>query len=110
MRVKEDEANEPHKSSIEVLKATAPEWTFEQVNFVAGRRSAVVEDDFYNKLDKLNVHAGKRDKILFNGACATHMRSTRHSNAILLSANTDPTISKCFMYISAKEPYISKTA
>jgi len=83
---------------------------FDQINFVAGRRGAVVEDDFYNKLDKLNVHAGKRDKILFNGACATHMRSTRHSNAILLSANTDPTFSKCFMYISAKEPYISKTA
>jgi len=64
MRVKEDEANEPHKSSIEVLKATAPEWTFEQVNFVAGRRSAVVEDDFYNKLDKLNIQAGKKHKIL----------------------------------------------
>ena len=24
----------------------------------------VVEDDFYNKLEKLNVQAGKRDKIL----------------------------------------------
>jgi len=23
-----------------------------------------VEDDFYNKLEKLNVHAGKRDKIV----------------------------------------------
>jgi len=31
---------------------------------VAGRRGAVVEDDFYNKLEKLNVQAGKRDKIL----------------------------------------------
>jgi len=33
---------------------------------VAGRRGAVVEDDFYNKLAKLNhdVQAGKRDKIL----------------------------------------------
>jgi len=30
---------------------------------VAGRRGAVVEDDFY-KLEKLNVQAGKRDKIL----------------------------------------------
>jgi len=36
----------------------------EQINFVAGRRGAVVEDDFYNKLKKLNVQAGKRDKIL----------------------------------------------
>ena len=38
---------------------------FEQINFVAGRRGAVVEDDFYDKLaKKLNVQAGKRDKIL----------------------------------------------
>ena len=32
---------------------------------MAGRRGAVVEDDFYNKLEKLNVQAGKRDKFLF---------------------------------------------
>ena len=38
--------------------------TFEKINFVAGRRGAVVEDDFYNNLEKLNVQAGKRDKIL----------------------------------------------
>ena len=31
---------------------------------MAGRRGAVVEDDFYNKLDKLNVQAGEKDKIL----------------------------------------------
>jgi len=30
---------------------------------VAARRGAVVEDDFYSKLEKLNVEAGKRDKI-----------------------------------------------
>jgi len=36
------------KSIIEALKAAAaaPEWTFEQINFVAGRHGAVVEDDF----------------------------------------------------------------
>jgi len=34
------------------------------MNSVAGRRGAVVEDDFYNKLEKLNVQAGKRNKIL----------------------------------------------
>jgi len=62
--VKEDEANKQHKSIIEALKAAAPEWTFEQNNFVAGRRGAVVEDDFYNKLERLSVQAGKRDKIL----------------------------------------------
>ena len=31
---------------------------------MAGRRGEVVEDDFYNKLKKLNVQAGKRDKNL----------------------------------------------
>jgi len=45
--VKQDEANDQHKSIIEALKAVAaPEWTFEQINFVAGMRGAVVEDDF----------------------------------------------------------------
>ena len=32
--------------------------------FVAGRLVAVVEDDFYNKLERLSVQAGKRDNIL----------------------------------------------
>jgi len=64
LRVKEDEANEQHRSIIEALRAAAPEWIFEQINFVAGRRGAVVEDDFYNKLEKLNVQARKRDKIM----------------------------------------------
>jgi len=64
LRVKEDEANEQHRSIIKALKVAALEWTFEQINFVTGRRGAVVEDDFYNKLEKLNVQAGKRDKIL----------------------------------------------
>ena len=49
--VKEKEANEQHKIIIEVLKAAAPEWGFEQINFVAGRRGAESEDDFYNKLE-----------------------------------------------------------
>ena len=64
LRVKEDEANEQHRSIIEALRAAAPEFTFEQMDFLAGRRGTVVEDDFYNKLEKLNVQAGKRDKIL----------------------------------------------
>jgi len=64
LRVKKDEANEQHRSIIDALRAAAPEWTSEQINFVAGRRGAVVEIDFYNKLEKLNVQAGKRDKIL----------------------------------------------
>jgi len=71
LRVKEDEADEQHRSIIKSLRAAAPEWTFEQINFVAGRRGAVVENDFYNKLEKLNVQAGKRDKILL-----AHMQRT----------------------------------
>ena len=55
LKVKEDDANEQHKSIIEALKAAAPEWTFEQNNFVAGRRVAVAEDNFYNKLERLSV-------------------------------------------------------
>jgi len=31
---------------------------------VEGFRAAVVEDDFYKKLERLGVQAGKRDKIL----------------------------------------------
>jgi len=42
----------------------APEWTFERINFVAGRCGAVMEDNFYNKLERLNVQAGEKDKIL----------------------------------------------
>jgi len=68
LRIKEDEAIEQHKSIIEVLKAAAPEWTFEQNNFVAGRRGAVVEDG-----SKSSIHREKgQDSV---GACATHMRS-----------------------------------
>ena len=36
LSVKEDEANEQHRSIIESLRAAAPEWMFEQINFVAG--------------------------------------------------------------------------
>ena len=70
LRVKEDEANEQRRSIIEALRAAAPEWTFEQINFVAGRRGAVVEDELYNKLERLNVQAGEKDKIL-----AAHVQS-----------------------------------
>ena len=48
LRVKEDEVNKQHKSIVEALKVAAPEWTFEQINFVAGRRGAVLNDDSYN--------------------------------------------------------------
>ena len=41
------------------------EWShLKQINFVAGRRGPVVEDDFYNKFERLSVQVGKKDKIL----------------------------------------------
>ena len=40
---------------------------------MAGRRGAVVEDDFYNKLENLNVQARKSDKILLaQRICEAH--------------------------------------
>ena len=78
LRVKEDEVNKQHKSIVEALKAAAPEWTFEQINFVAGRRGAVLNDDSYKKLDKLNVQAGKRDKILL-----THVQRICEAHPII---------------------------
>ena len=97
LRVKEDEANEQHRSNIEALRAAAPEWTFEQIKFVAGRHGAVVEDVFYNKLEKLNVQAGKRDKILLahvQRICEAHdtvMRS--YCQQIHGSSGADATMS-----------------
>jgi len=43
LRVKEDEANKQHRSIIQALKAAAPEWTFEQINFVADPQGGVVQ-------------------------------------------------------------------
>ena len=57
--MKEAEANEQHKSIIGALKAAAPKWGFEQINFVLGNR----ESDFYTKLKKLDVQEGKKDKL-----------------------------------------------
>ena len=54
---------EQHKSIIGALKAAAPEWKFEQINFVMGSRGSVVENDFYTKLKKLDVQEGKKDKL-----------------------------------------------
>ena len=42
-------------SIISALKPAAPEWEFEQINFVLGKRGSVVESDFYTKLTKLDI-------------------------------------------------------
>jgi len=38
LEVKETEANEQHQSIIGALRAAAPKWEFEQINFVVGNR------------------------------------------------------------------------
>ena len=39
-------------SPASALKVAAPEWEFEQINFVVGNRGSVVENNFYTKLKK----------------------------------------------------------
>ena len=60
LEMKDAEANEQLKSIIGALKAAAPEWEFEQINFVVGYRGSVVESDFYTKLKKLHMQEGKK--------------------------------------------------
>ena len=77
LEVKEAEANEQHKSIIGALKAAAPKWEFEQINFVVGNRGSVVESDFYTKLKKLDVQEGKKDKLFADHVtqvCEAHNR------------------------------------
>jgi len=63
LEVKDAEADEQRKSIIGALKAAAPEWEFEQINFVVGNRGSVVESDFYTKLKNLDIQGGKKDKL-----------------------------------------------
>jgi len=75
--VKEAEENEQHKSIIGALKAAAPEWEFEQINFVVGTRGSVVESDFYTKLRKLDVQEKKKNKLFadhLTQVCEAHNR------------------------------------
>jgi len=59
IEVKEAEENEQHKSIIGALKAAAPRWEFEQINFVVGNCGSVV----VSKLKKLDVQEGKKDEL-----------------------------------------------
>jgi len=74
--VKEAEANEQHKSIIGALKDAAPEWGFEQINFVVGSRGSVVKSNFYTKLKKLDVQEGKKDKLSTDHG--TQVREAHH--------------------------------
>ena len=75
--MKDAEANEQHKSIISALKAAAPEWEFEQINFVVVNRGSVVGSNFYTKLKKLDIQEGKKDKLFADHvtqACEAHNR------------------------------------
>ena len=74
LRVKEDEANEQHRSIIEALRAAAPEWTFEQINFVAGRRGAVVEDGSITS-SKNSMYKQGKETIFCWHMCNTYAKS-----------------------------------
>jgi len=77
LEVKDAEAHEQHKRIIGALKAAAPEWEFELINFVVGKRRSVVESDFYTKLKKLDIQEGKKDKLFADHAtqvCEAHNR------------------------------------
>jgi len=77
LAVKDAEANEQHKSIFGALKAAAPEWEFEQINFVVGKRGSVVESDFCTKLKKLDTQKGKKDKLFADHVtqvCEAHKR------------------------------------
>jgi len=77
LEVKEAEANEQNKSIVDALKAAAPKWEFEQINFVVGNRGSVVESDSYTKLKKLDVQEGKKDKFFADHVtqvCEAHNR------------------------------------
>jgi len=45
--------------TIGALRAAAPNWEFEHINFVVGNRGS----DFYTKLIKLDVQKRKKDKL-----------------------------------------------
>jgi len=81
LEVKDAEANKQHKSIIGALKAAAPEWEFEQINFAVGNCGSVVESDFYTKLKKLDIQEGKKDKLFADHV--THMRSAQSGDCVL---------------------------
>jgi len=77
LKVKEAAANEQHSSIIEVLRAVADGWAVEQVNVIVGNRGSVMEGDVYEKLEKLDVQAGKKDKSFSDHVtqvCEVHNR------------------------------------
>ena len=63
MKTKEAAANEQHSNIIQELRVVATEWEVEQIDFVVGNRRSVMESDFYEKLEKLDVQAEKKTRF-----------------------------------------------
>jgi len=76
LRVKEDsdEANEQHNSIIKALKAAAPKWPFEQINFVARRRGAVVKDDFSITSSKGLMYKQRKEARFWRRMCNAYAK------------------------------------
>jgi len=48
------------ESIIGALKVAAPEWEFEQINFVVSNRGSNVESDSCTQLKKLDLQEGEK--------------------------------------------------
>ena len=48
------------ESIFGALKVAAPEWEFEQINFVVGKRGSNVESDSCTQLKKLDLQEGEK--------------------------------------------------
>jgi len=77
--------NEKHKSIVGALRAAAPTWAFEQINFVVGNCRSVVGSDFYIKPKQLCVQECKKDKLLAEW-CDTGMWSARSCDSVFSPA------------------------
>jgi len=74
VKVEKAEANEQYKSIISALRAAAPKWKCEQINFVVGNCRLVVDSNMLNKLDS---QEGKKDKKITDHVtqvCQAHNR------------------------------------
>ena len=75
--MRDAEANEQHKSIIGAFKAAAPEWEFEQFDFVVNNHRLVVQSDLYTKLKKLDIQEGEKDNLFADHVtqvCKVHNR------------------------------------
>jgi len=68
--------------STKASLVAAPEWEFEQINFVVGNRGSVVESDFYTKLKKRENTRRKKRQAL-RRSCDTGMQSAQSGDCVL---------------------------